>query len=169
MANKKRVTVYDQTKRISKLTNKHGRIKDKKMSKKERQEVHASCMHHVERNGRLKSRLIDQMDMDGTAVCRLCNATFTMEGPTKDELKKRSKSLVQDIDFMKWLCQSSGSVDQKTVDYFCKLEFMLLRYPKIAGRVQKQYSKLKDAVNKRKGGNKSNNNDYGMWSEKSWR
>lgn len=167
MANKKRVMVYDQTKRISKMTNKHGRIKDKKMSKKERQELHASCMHHIERNGRLKNRLIDQMD--NTAVCRLCNGTVDMSGPTKEELKKRSNAMVSDIDFIKWLCQSSGSVDQKTVDYFCKLQFMLLRYPKIAGRVQKQYSKLKEAVSKRKGGNKNNNNDYGMWSEKSWR
>ena len=123
----KRVKIYNQTHRVSKQLNKHGRLPIKKMDKKEREEARANCLHHAEKNGRVKSRTLD--NMDNTCTCRICSARFGVNGATKDEYKKMTKPIVEQIDLLKWVCQSAGIVDQKTVDYYCKMQYMLLRFP----------------------------------------
>ena len=162
----KRVKIYNQTHRVSKQLNKHGRLPIKKMDKKEREEARANCLHHAEKNGRVKSRTLD--NMDNTCTCRICSARFGVNGATKDEYKKMTKPIVEQIDLLKWVCQSAGIVDQKTVDYYCKMQYMLLRFPKIATRTQKQFMKVRKAVKKKKnrGYTSKSGSQYGQWEER---
>ena len=162
--------IYEQVAFVAKFCNKHGRLKENKMSGKELRKARAACTHHqYTKDGHPKNRVTD--NMDNTVTCRICGARFTMLIWEPKKLKKVAKQLQEQADVLKWCLAGIGDTchDQKTMDYLMELHYNLGIFHKISKRIQKMFQKTKAAKRKK---NKDNFNvnksgsSYGSWSNR---
>lgn len=142
--------MYKNVEFVEKYCNKHGRIREHKMSKKELRNVRASCPHHrYTKNGMLKSTVRD--NGDGTVTCCICGARFSIRVASVDEIKKRTKWLMEQVDLLKWCLAgiSENCFDQDTMEYLVDFHKQLQMFPKVKKRITKVFQKTKQAKRKK--------------------
>lgn len=163
--------LYKEVSFVQKFISKHGRLKFKKMTKKEKRAAIASCPHHMlTKDGKLKNRVRD--NMDGTVSCPICGARFSTSLMPVDKFKKLVNTLVGQINLLQWCMGAIFSMykDQKTYSFLTETKRDLMILPKVGKRITKVFQKSKSAKRKKNKNrynisNKSGTN-YGGWANR---
>lgn len=165
-----RKSMYKEYDFVNKHLNKHGRLKENKMSGKEIKKARSACFHHqYTKNGDLKNRVMD--NQDGTVTCRMCGARFSIDVWESKKLKKAARPILEQIDLLKWCLAAGGShcFDQNTMTYLYNLHQGLTMLPKINKRVTKVFQKTKQAKRKKNRNNYNVNksgSNFGSWANR---
>ena len=146
--NKKRAE-YDAGNIIDVITekvNKKGKIKGK--NKKETKALKSMCMHHIKKNGKIKSKT-ENVEGKKYIRCKMCEKLIPGQLLSREEVNdimRRFDPLVQQMKFM----AASMGADKQTIDFAANLGLVTSQVPGVYDKMTKVVAKKAKLKSKNK-------------------